>query len=424
MSHRPTEEASKTTSRRRGGESLRGCGGKQAGGLSPSGRVLFVITQTGHRANGGLESVTQLLRNLKGIECAILTHAESSYTARWRELGRDVHVREDLWACMALRGGSVRSTKRLARALRANLGMWRLLAREGTQVVHFNDIQAFLAMGVGARLAGRKVVLNIRNVKEDGSYGLHWHLARVLTHRMVLLSHDMARRFEERLGGRALGRKLEVVYSGVDISHVRSASLLGPDSLRGRLEADDSVVALGYVGAVTPQKGQLAFIEKTLPGLGASTRPWHVYFLGDHDPDSDPYSRQCEEAVARLGLGEHVTFVGFVEDISAWYEAFDMVVLASQREGLARSMIESITSGAPVVSFDVASAREVLEAHSCGLVVEDRDHTALAQGVRGLIDNPGRRRALGDRGRQIGRALFDPAASAEGYARIYRSLVV
>lgn len=388
-------------------------------------RVLFVITQAGRRANGGLESVTKLLEHLKGIDWVVLTHTSSSYTRRWRELGGDVHVRTNLWkgAPGGMAGGGTK-VSRFFRVLRSNVAMWRFLGQERAPVVHFNDIQAFLAMGAGARLAERRIVLNVRNVKDDGSYGLHWHFARLLSHRMVLLSRDMAHRFEGRLGGRGLGQKLEVVYSGVDGPPGQSAARKEEAEARsGRLVVGDSVANVGYVGAVTPQKGQLAFIEETLPRLKGSRRPWHVYFLGDYDPDSDPYSRRCEEAVARLDLRGQVTFVGYTDDISGWYEALDVVVVASEREGLARSMIESIASGTPVVSFDVASAREVLEAHGCGLVVTARDHPAFAEAVKDLIDDPERRRVLGERGRRVGRALFDPAASADGYLRIYRSLV-
>ena len=83
-------------------------------------------------------------------------------------------------------------------------------------------------------------------------------------------------------------------------------------------------------------------------------------------------------------------------------------------------MIESLACGTPVVSFDVCSAREVLEAHACGIVVPQGDHAGLAAALAALGRDPARRRALGERGARAARELFDPERMMAAYRELYR----
>jgi glycosyltransferase involved in cell wall biosynthesis len=73
-----------------------------------------------------------------------------------------------------------------------------------------------------------------------------------------------------------------------------------------------------------------------------------------------------------------------------------------------------------MVSFDVASAREVLEAHGCGLVVPQGDYAALAEALAALGEAPARRAALGRAGARAARELFDAERMVADYAALYR----
>ncbi len=86
-------------------------------------------------------------------------------------------------------------------------------------------------------------------------------------------------------------------------------------------------------------------------------------------------------------------------------------------------MIESLACATPVVSFDVCSAREILEARGCGLVVASGDRGALAESLASLAWDGEARARLGSRGRSTARELFDPARVVRAYERLYLSLV-
>ena len=73
-----------------------------------------------------------------------------------------------------------------------------------------------------------------------------------------------------------------------------------------------------------------------------------------------------------------------------------MYVLSSRFEGLPMVMIEAMSLGLPVVSFDCPTGpREVIEDGRSGVLVPDGDVDALAQALLAVIEDPERRRALG-----------------------------
>ena len=96
--------------------------------------------------------------------------------------------------------------------------------------------------------------------------------------------------------------------------------------------------------------------------------------------------------------------------------------MTSAREGLARAMIEALSSGTPVVSFDVCSARAVL-GEGCGVVVEAQDFEGLARVLSELIDDPERRAAMGACGARVGEERFDSRLTGRRYEELYASLL-
>jgi glycosyltransferase involved in cell wall biosynthesis len=129
------------------------------------------------------------------------------------------------------------------------------------------------------------------------------------------------------------------------------------------------------------------------------------------------------EAVQRLGLESIMRFVGFTANVVDWYRALDVVVIASRSEGLARCMIESLACGTPVVSFDVCSAREILEQYDCGRVVPQGDYPRLVRELVALAGNSSMCNALGANGSRTARELFHPAYIMEQYEHLYGALV-
>lgn len=375
-------------------------------------RVAFVVTQSGARANGGVESITQVVERLRGVRPLVVTQSETDFNRRWRVAGARVRV----WPMASLG---------LASLVGNNARAFRLVRAEGCRVVHCNDIHALWQTAFGARLAGAAVVFNVRNVKPEGAtYGRRWQLARRVSTRQLALSAEMAEALARRLGigerGAARAR-LGHIYSAVDTEKFSPVDGVRRAALRERLEIGADCFAVGVVAAFEPRKAQLDFIRESVPRLLRLVPRARVYFVGDFDMN-DAYARRCLEEAKNSGVEASVSFVGYADAVAEWYQAFDAVAVPSRNEGLARCMIEAVACGTPVVSFGVCSAREILEGRGCGVVVESGNHEALAEQLARLAWDEERRAKLGSAGAAAARELFDPAEVVGAYERLYLSL--
>jgi glycosyltransferase involved in cell wall biosynthesis len=66
-----------------------------------------------------------------------------------------------------------------------------------------------------------------------------------------------------------------------------------------------------------------------------------------------------------------------------------------------------MASGLPVVTTRVGANPEIVEEGETGFLVEAGDAGALARALTALVDDAGRARAMGQRGRQRAERLFD-----------------
>ncbi len=258
-------------------------------------------------------------------------------------------------------------------------------------------------------------------------YGLKWRLAASSVDLLLCLSKEMATELRQRL--KPLSRKppsLEILYSVVDFERMRARESIAENTYRRQelrvqygIPADQFVIL--YAAGVCDKKNQLDLLAN-LNDLRHQLPSGHIYFVGDYSPGSDPYCRACQAMMQQQGLADFVTFAGYTNQIEDWYALADCTLLASRREGLARCMIESLASGVPVVSFDVTSAREILEEQHCGLVTKQGEYSELFEQLAKLHTNPELRERLGHQGGVIAKKLFAPNQATARFSKLLSQL--
>lgn len=394
-------------------------------------RTVHVIFQSASQANGGLESVTQILRRA-GPSC-LVTQRESRFTEAWRALGCEVHV----WPAEegAPSAGLARAASRARRTgveLAYNLRVARLVRARGARVVHCNDIAAFWHGALGARAAGARVLFNVRDIFPEGRpYGPRWRLIHHIASEIVCLSDDMRdtvrARFPPLFAATGLAR-LTVIHSAVDLERMRPLPAGERAHLRAELGMHEGAFEVAYVGAVCDKKHQLGFLRGAAPALLARVPEARLTFVGDFHPERDAYAAECRDAAAQIEARDErrssprVRFAGFDAAVERWYQAADLVVLASRYEGLPRAMIESLSCGTPVAAFDVTSAREFLEGRGCGVVATRYDYDTLVDGIARLAGDEAGRSAMSRRAREVALECFDPEKVASEYIQCYDQL--
>jgi glycosyltransferase involved in cell wall biosynthesis len=380
-------------------------------------KILFAAHSSAHRANGGLRSLYELILKLPAPPYTLLTSKSTPPQDYWRnDTITTLPVLQPAWQKQL-------SVTHLNRFLKATYCIGHLLRQSRPDIVVCNDINSMLSVAPAARIAGIPVVFYVRDVFEPHRpYGIKWKMASQLADCIICLSDEMKDSLQRRLRP-ILGRRTrtERIYSIVDRNTYHPISSVEKSHLRKSLGINEDTHAITYVGSVCDKKNQIELIN-ALPTFLTSMPASHVYFVGDFRPTSDPYCRACKELAHKLNIAERISFVGFSPTPCQWYQAADVNLLATRREGLARAMIEALACGTPTVSFDVTSAKEILENYQCGLVAPQGNYDALFANIR-TIKEPVTAQAMGRNAQALAQKLFDGESNCADFLQILETLI-
>jgi len=157
-----------------------------------------------------------------------------------------------------------------------------------------------------------------------------------------------------------------------------------PSSMRVRLGLAGATVLL-YVGRVAPNKGLPVLIE-AVARLRDIQPAAHAVIVGDK---SDVYGEEecvCRELAHRLGIGEHVHFMGSVseERLADLYRGADLLVMPSLHEGFCVPVLEAMACGLPVLAARATALPETVG--DAGITFIPGDTDDLARQVRRVLD--------------------------------------
>jgi glycosyltransferase involved in cell wall biosynthesis len=120
-----------------------------------------------------------------------------------------------------------------------------------------------------------------------------------------------------------------------------------------------------------------------------------------------------------LGIGEIVRFLGWRGDAHRVIEAADFIVHPSLHEAFCSVIIESMALERPIVSTDIAAAREQIDDGETGILVAARDEAAIERAIRWILSNPTNAAAMGKLARQRVNERFNFPRMMHWYEEIY-----
>lgn len=155
---------------------------------------------------------------------------------------------------------------------------------------------------------------------------------------------------------------------------------------------------IGYIGRLSPEKGQRELILAGVEIRKALPEVWFV-FVGD-----GPDRIALEELAGSVGMADRVVFTGHMSDVRAVYRDLDLLALTSYTEGFPNVVLEALCMDVPVIATDVGGVNEIVEDGRTGLLVPPRDPAAIAKGAMRLLAHPDQAREMAAAGKQ---AVFD-----------------
>ncbi len=211
------------------------------------------------------------------------------------------------------------------------------------------------------------------------------------------------------------GARIEVIRDAVDTDAFQAE----PDAaaFRDAFGIDEGVFVMAAAGQLIQRKGH-AFLLEAAGQLASAGRQFRLIIFGE-----GPLENELRAKAAESGLGEHVQFAGFREDLDDYMGCFDLFVHPALAEGLGVVTLKAAASGVPVVGFEAGGVPESVLHGESGLLVPPEDSDALRDAIAALMDDDARRQGLGARGRQRMLAEFSIGVMADKHIDVYESVL-
>ena len=259
-----------------------------------------------------------------------------------------------------------------------------LARRKGVRLLHATGVKGTLAARIAARLTGARTLLHMHDLNDPGA-------ALSVVQRVVAQPTDAAVCVSQAVCELAVSRyhvrpeRVRVARNGVPLQMLRDPGAGARSRVRAELGIEAGQPVLAVIGRMHPVKGHRALLAM-LPAIVRSCPRALLLVTGD-GPERAP----CEELAGRLGIAEHVRFLGRRSDVPRLLSAIDLVLMPSQSEGLGLAAIEGLAAARPVIAFAVGGLPEVVVDGVNGRLVPPGDYDAFAQAVIDTLGDPASR---------------------------------
>jgi glycosyltransferase involved in cell wall biosynthesis len=381
-------------------------------------KVLHVIPTLAARTGGPAVAAVEFARvaSQHGIESAILS-TEAAYPMQTRK-GRAIEADELVEGAdgVFVRLFPLRRPYRLAYSPKLRAGLRRAVRWYDVVHIHSLYLDPQRAAAKEARRQGIPYIvsphgaldpwLRRRGRARKAVAGLVWQ--RRMLQRAAAL--HFTTEDEARLAGDvAPGVPHVIVPLGIDWStfqQLPSPAEYGPGPV---------VLALGRLAA---KKG-LDVLIRSFAKAGRRFTDARLVIAG---PDDEGLQPGLEAIAEREGVAGRVVFPGMLRgsDKLAALAAADVWALASHTENFGIAVMEALAAGVPTVISSAVNLAGEIERAGAGLVTETRPE-AFAGALAYLLEDGGRRKEYGERGRQFAKQ-YDWDAVAPRICRMYEGL--
>ncbi len=205
---------------------------------------------------------------------------------------------------------------------------------------------------------------------------------------------------------RVVDGQARVIYAGLALTE-RNPPLRTPGT----------GLVLGTAGRLVELKG-IEYLIRAAAALRGEFPNLRVEIAG-----TGPWKSKLQEEVARTGIADRVTFLGWVDEISSVLNRWDAFVLPSLEEGFPIAALDAMAAGLPVIASSVGGVPELIVDGESGWLVPPRDVEALTSRLRHALNHPELRRIAGSAAYSRVRDDFSASQMAAQFEHLYDELL-
>ncbi len=227
---------------------------------------------------------------------------------------------------------------------------------------------------------------------------LKWFIRRSINHCSLVtsVSHFTARLVTRELN---LKRSIRVIYNGIDEHHFRPSAVRDPSG----------PIRVLFSGNLTLRKGA-QWLPAIAGGLDRGIVVTYTSGLG--------HSHYRPQEPNTIDLGRIPW-----SDMPRIYQASDMLLSPTVREGLSLAALEAMACGLPVVATNCSSLPELIDDGLGGFLCPAGDVKAFAEKINLLAGTPELRRQMGEYNREKVERMFTLKRMVSEYRELFESLL-
>ena len=229
-------------------------------------------------------------------------------------------------------------------------------------------------------------------------------------HHIICVSPDLVERVS-KLG--VPDDRLSLIDNAIDEKMFRRMHPPERSPLREQYKTPAGRRVIGAMGRLSAEKAFNTLIRAahTLVNRGHDIELW---IAGEGEARDD-----LEKLIANLKMRNRVRLLGFCGDNIGFYNALDMYVLSSLREGLPNVLLEAMACEVPIVSTRVAGVPRLINEGDNGLLCDVGDTDGLTDAMHQLLSVTELRHRFIDAGRITVENRFSFTHRMEKVRRIY-----
>ena len=185
-------------------------------------------------------------------------------------------------------------------------------------------------------------------------------------------------------------RRLEYVPGvGIDTSRFAASDRQRLEK-RQELGFGESDFLILTVAEMTPNKNHITVLKAMQKLKGTPEyEKMHYLIVGRGE-----MWESLEESAKRMGIADHVHFLGYRNDAASMYGACDLFAFVSFREGLSVALMEAMSSGISILCTQIRGNTDLIQ-HGVNGHFTENNADAVAENLLTLVRQPDYRKKLG-----------------------------
>ncbi|MAZ72734.1 MAG: group 1 glycosyl transferase [Flavobacteriaceae bacterium] len=241
------------------------------------------------------------------------------------------------------------------------------------------------------------------------------HLFGLIADRAVGVSPASVQYLKEK--AKIPKEKVCLINNGVSLP--RTVSRQEVINIKKKLSLEPDEIVIGSVGRMMSDEHKRfsdlikAFKKIQLQGLKTK-----LILVGD-GPAFDNYRKLSTS----LKISDSVLFIGYSDDVSLYYNIFDIFALVSAHEAFGLVLAEAMLHKLPIVATGVGGMKYIVKDKKTGFLVERFDIDAIADKLKILIQDGSLRKEYGEAGYRRALQNYTEEMYVKNVEKLYLNLI-